>query len=69
MKWTFWNRQPPQPEEVPDLADSIQAKEDAKAGRNVTLKALAARAETKRRNHIAEDIGTAYLILHGRVRS
>jgi hypothetical protein len=54
------------PEQVPDLAVSNRAKRDAYDGRDVTLKSIQRTSAMKRRNHIAEDIGKAYLILHGK---
>lgn len=66
MKFSFWRRKPDCSHPAVPVDKSIRAKREAEAGMSVTLDALDRRSTIKRKNHIGEDIGKAYLIAHGK---
>ena len=67
MSWLkVWRRQPVEEPVAEGAEEAKQAKEEARHRRAATLEALRLREDMIRRNHIADDIGRAYRIIHGR---
>lgn len=66
IRWPWNPRHTPSAEPAEGTDEAQAALKEAEHRRTATLEVLRLRDDVRRRNHIADDIGRAYRIIHGK---